>query len=287
MDRETVGIIGLGLLGSAVAERIAASGRAVVGYDVDPECCRHLADIGATPQSSVREVFDSAAIVGLVLPNSDVARTVIEDAGAIRPRTTILDMTTGDPDDMAKMGADLAARNVSYIDATVGGSSEQARQRDAIVMAGGETAAVDRCRDLLATFAREVFHVGPCGAGARMKLAMNLVLGLNRAALAEGLAFARACGLSVDDAFEAFRAGPAYSRAMDIKGRRMIEHDFRPVARLSQHRKDVDLILAAAARTGARTPLSRLHRDLLVQVEKAGFGGEDNSAIIRAFETGS
>jgi 3-hydroxyisobutyrate dehydrogenase-like beta-hydroxyacid dehydrogenase len=113
---------------------------------------------------------------------------------------------------------------------------------------------------------------------------MNLVLGLNRAVLAEGLVFAGACGISPKEALRVFRSGPAWSRVMDTKGRRMIERDFEPVARLSQHRKDVDLILAAAARNGAQTPFSQLHQELLTKVERAGFGGEDNSAILRAFE---
>ena len=117
-----------------------------------------------------------------------------------------------------------------------------------------------------------------------MKLVVNLVLGLNRAALAEGLAFARACGFNPADALKILAAGPAYSRAMDTKGRKMLEHDFTPQARLSQHLKDVRLILAAGASTGARLPLSEVHRRLLEQVERAGFGDADNSAILKAYE---
>ena len=93
------------------------------------------------------------------------------------------------------------------------------------------------------------------------------------------MTFAAASGLPAQEAWRVFQSGPARPRVRDTKGLRMIEHDFAPAGRLSQHRKDVDLILAAPARTGARTPLSRLHRDLLAEVERAGFGGEDNSAI--------
>jgi 3-hydroxyisobutyrate dehydrogenase-like beta-hydroxyacid dehydrogenase len=271
-----IGIVGIGLLGSAVADRLSASGCEVVGYDVEPERRR-----GA---NSVREVMRRASIVLLVLPNSDIAGQVLADAEPLRAALTILDLTTGDPDAMQATGERFAARGIAYIDATVGGSSEQTRRGEAIVMAGGSAESVERCRPVMAAFARQVFHVGLCGSGARMKLAMNLVLGLNRAALAEGLAFAAAEGLSMEAALEIFRAGPAWSRAMDVKGRRMIERSFQPEARLAQHRKDVDLILAAAARTGARTPLSALHRELLIELERAGFGGDDNSAIIRAFK---
>jgi 3-hydroxyisobutyrate dehydrogenase-like beta-hydroxyacid dehydrogenase len=284
MKPQTVGMIGLGLLGSAVASRLLAAGYNIKGCDTNPERMREFSEPGSAATGCASDVFASCQVTLLVLPDSDVVASLINAAQELTPGSTIIDLTTGDPDRMAAFGSQLAAHGVAYLDATVGGSSEQVRQGDAIVMAGGLPAALDRHRALLASFAREVFHVGPWGSGARMKLAMNLVLGLNRAVLAEGLVFAAACGISPQDALRVFRSGPAWSRVMDTKGRRMIERDFEPAARLSQHRKDVDLILAAAARNGAKTPLSQLHRELLAKVERAGFGAEDNSAILRAFE---
>jgi 3-hydroxyisobutyrate dehydrogenase-like beta-hydroxyacid dehydrogenase len=118
-----------------------------------------------------------------------------------------------------------------------------------------------------------------------MKLVVNLVLGLNRAVLAEGLSFAQACGIDPAVALEVLAAGPAFSRVMDAKGKKMIARDFEPQARLSQHLKDVHLILAEAAKHNAKTPLSELHRALLEALDAAGFGGEDNAAIVRAFES--
>lgn len=284
MSGERLGVVGLGLLGLAVSERLLGSGRSVIGYDAQPGLTTALEKHGGTASTSVAEVFASCDIVLLALPDSNVVGTLLDKQHHYRPGAAIIDLTTGDPDRMAEFGSDLAARGVSYIDASVGGSSEQVRGGDAIVMVGGDRSAVDRHEHVLASFARQIFYMGPSGSGARMKLAMNLVLGLNRAVLAEGLAFAEACGLSKDDALQVFRAGPSWSQVMDTKGRRMIDHDFAPAARLSQHRKDVDLILAAAQKKGARTPLSVLHRDLLAEVEQAGFGDEDNSAVVRAFE---
>ena len=113
-------------------------------------------------------------------------------------------------------------------------------------MVGGDGGAFDACRDLFDALARAAFHVGPVGSGARMKLATNLVLGLNRAALAEGLAFARSIGLDPAQALEIVLRGAAASRVADAKGPRMLAGDFAPEARLSQHLKDVRLILAEA-----------------------------------------
>ena len=119
-----------------------------------------------------------------------------------------------------------------------------------------------------------------------MKLVLNLVLGLNRAVLAEGLEFARASGIDPWLALEILKASPAYSRAMDTKGARMLNEDFEPEARLSQHLKDVRLILASGERSGAQLPLSEAHRALLEIAESAGFGSLDNSAVIKALQRG-
>ena len=109
---------------------------------------------------------------------------------------------------------------------------------------------------------KQAIYVGPCGSGARMKLVSNLVLGLNRAALAEGLVFAQALGVDGEAALQVLINSMAYSRTMDTKGQKMIQGDFRTQARLSQHLKDVRLILEAAAEAGQSLPLTEVHRQL-------------------------
>jgi 3-hydroxyisobutyrate dehydrogenase-like beta-hydroxyacid dehydrogenase len=284
MSAPAVGVIGVGLLGGAIAERLLGAGFPVLGADPDPARREALERLGGRAASAA-EVVRGCGRVVLSLPTSEVVASVLDAVEAdLRPGQVVLDTTTGTPDASVGAGRRLSARGVSYLDATVSGSSEQVRCRDAVVVAGGDAEVLDACRDLLDTFARLVIHAGPCGAGSAMKLASNLVLGLNRAVLAEGLAFARSLGLDPAAALDAFREGAAYSRAMDVKGPKMVRGDFTPQARLSQHLKDVRLILEEAARTGAVVPLSTLHRDLLEAVEAAGLGGADNSAILRAFE---
>jgi len=272
---ESVGLIGVGLLGSAVASRLIESGHPVLGYDLDPARC-----LGA---ATAPQVASSCRRIVLSLPTSDVAAAVLAaldlPAGAI-----VIDTTTGDPDAMEAQGARLAARGVEYLDATIGGSSRVVRQGAAIVMAGGSAQTFDACRDLFRAIATRAFHLGPCGSGARMKLVVNLALGLNRAVLAEALAFARACGVHPETALEVLKAGASYSRVMDAKGDKMLSGDFTPEARLAQHLKDVRLILAAAAARSQSTPLSDCHRALLERAESLGYGESDNSAIIKAWE---
>jgi 3-hydroxyisobutyrate dehydrogenase-like beta-hydroxyacid dehydrogenase len=132
------------------------------------------------------------------------------------------------------------------------------------------------------------FHVGPVGAASRFKLVHNLILGLNRAALAEGLAFAEMLGFDAADAVEILRDTPATSGALVAKGGKMANADYEPPqARLAQHLKDVRLIRQLADAAGANTPLSAVHQSLLERAEALGLGDADNAAVIEALRRGN
>jgi 3-hydroxyisobutyrate dehydrogenase-like beta-hydroxyacid dehydrogenase len=281
---ETVGLIGLGLMGSELAGRFVAGGRRVVGFDLRDECRRRLEELGGEPAGSVREVFGAARTVVLGLPNSDVVAEVIGEAGELLPGSRIIDTTTGDPDATAALGERLAAAGAGYLDATLTGSSRVARAGELVVTAGGPAEEFRHAEPLFRLIAKRWFHVGPWGSGARTKLVVNLVLGLNRAVLAEGLAFARRCGLDLPAVLDVLRSGAAYSAVMDAKGGKMIAGDFAAEAKLAQHLKDVRLILTAGARVGAALPLSGLHERLLSDLVDRGLGECDNSSVIRAFD---
>ena len=281
---ERVGIIGLGLVGSALAERLISAGFSVTGYDLQPEQNDPLSKLGGQPLNSAIEVAKSCETILLSLPTSDIAAAVVEDLKPFLPGKTILDTTTGQPEAMTRMGEQLADIGCDYLDATIAGSSSQVRSGDVIVMLGGTEAAVQRCKSVLGAFAKQWFHLGPWGNGARMKLVVNLVLGLNRAVLAEGLSFARSIGVDSQKALEVLMSGPAFSRVMETKGAKMLARDFSPQARLAQHHKDVKLILEEAARAHQALPLSQLHEELLARLVAAGDGDLDNCAIFKAFE---
>jgi 3-hydroxyisobutyrate dehydrogenase-like beta-hydroxyacid dehydrogenase len=284
---EHVGVIGLGLMGNAIARRLVAGGVGVVGYDVTAAARDQAARAGVRVVPGAGEVFAACDVVVLSLPTSDVAEQVLgESAAVLRPNAVVIDTTTGDPDRMAALGERLAARGIRYLDATIAANSEQIARAEAniVAMVGGDAGAFAASEPLLTKFVGRAFHVGPCGHGGRMKLVTNLMLGLSRAVLAETLTFAGKCGLDRRAALEVLRAGNAYSRVMDTKGEKMLAGDFTPAGRLSQHLKDVRLILELGERVGTPLPLSELHRELLEACERAGLGGQDNCAVIRAFE---
>ncbi len=285
LSERTIGLIGVGLVGSALAERFLNANWRVIGCDVSPARQRELTDLGGRAVSAADDVFAAADLIVFSLPTSEIATRVLASATGPLTGKIVIDTTTGEPEQMTELGLSVAARGARYLDATIAGSSAQVRAGDVVVMVGGDAETVAACDELFRCFASRCFHVGPVGAGARMKLVVNLVLGLNRAVLAEGLCFAERCCVDPRQALEVLRAGPAYSRVMDTKAGKMLDGDFTPQARLSQHGKDVRLILSAGERHGATLPLSTLHDQLLSRLVQAGLGDLDNSAVIRAFQT--
>jgi len=277
VDRH-IGLIGLGLMGTALAERLINAGYRVAVWNrtqakASPLIARG-AEWGDNPLASCRRVIIS-------LYTTDVVEQVLDQMReGLQSGQIIVDTTTGEPTQTEAVGRRLSAQGVRYLDAPISGSSEQTRRGEATVIVGGAPEAFAACADLWPVMGSKVFHVGPCGSAAKMKLITNLVLGLNRAALAEGLAFAEAIGVSPTAALEVMAGSMAYSRAIDTKGRKMVERDFKVQARLSQHLKDVRLMLTAAEAAGMTLPLADTHRRLMEQAEANGLGDLDNSAII-------
>ena len=284
MSTSPIGLIGVGLLGTALAERMLAVGMKIDGFDQDARRLERLHELGGAPRSSATSVASSCETIVLCLPDSRVVANVVDEfLGAIGQDTLLIDATTGDPDDTAQLAAVLRNRGVGYVDATIAGSSEQACRGEAVVLIGGEANDVERAEPVLSAWSDQRFHLGPSGSGARMKLVVNLVLGLNRAVLAEGLALAEACGIDAALALQVLKTTPAYSTAMDTKGPKMVARDFSPQARLSQHLKDVRLIRELARRHGASVPLSEIHERLLEQAVAMGLGDADNSAVLGVY----
>ena len=277
-----IGLIGLGLMGGALAARLLRAGFVVVGCDIDPTCCAAFVKQGGDSLGTTEDVLRRCDRVIFSLPSHrEVAQVIAEASEALRPGQIIIDTTTGHPTATMELAGELAVRGVTYLDATISGNSAQVRDGFAVVMVGGVAAGFAACGDVFAVLGQETFHTGGSGMGAKMKLVTNLVLGLNRAALAEGLALGEAIGLDPDLTLRVMQRTPAYSRAMDVKGEKMLRSEFSPDARLSQHLKDVRLIVELGEQAGLPMTLSAAHREILEQAEAAGLGALDNSALIQ------
>ena len=194
-----VGIVGLGLMGEVYARRLVEAGIPVIGFDIDPARSARLADIGGRPAPSIADLAKSARCIILAVFNTDQVEDVVEKE--ILPTLgdgsgkIVLCMSTCDPDRVAALANRVIPRGIRYLDVPVSGTSDQVRRGDGVALIGGDASIVEEVKDVFdALFARR-FHVGKVGDGGRAKLAVNLILGLNRLALAEGLVFAERLGL--------------------------------------------------------------------------------------------
>lgn len=276
-------MVGLGLLGAALCERLLGAGFDVRVWNRSRDKAEPLAALGARWSD---DPFAECDRVVVCLYTSAIVGEVIDAMqSGLRCGQIVIDTTTGDPAETTALGEHLAARGIDYLESPIAASSEQTRQGKALAIVAGPDAAFAASQDIFSAIAGKTLHVGAAwGAAAKVKLVNNLVLGLNRVALAEGLVFAKAIGLDPAKTLNVLKEGNSYSGVMDTKGRKMTEGDFSLQAKLSQHAKDVRIILEEAARSGAGLPLSKLHLQLLTEAEAAGFGDVDNSAIIRAIE---
>lgn len=285
MEPATVGLVGLGLVGRALGTRLTAAGWTVLGHDRSIEamdayavaggqCAESLAVLSRQVQAVVLAVYDTAGVI-------DVLES---PAGMLQPGhqvDLVLDCSTGSPDMLAQLHDRLRARGIDLVESPLSGSSEQIAAGDAAALVGADPHGWTRAQPLLSALATRCVYVGPPGMGVRAKLATNLVLGLNRAVFAEGLAFAQALGISPSHFLEMVLTTPAASEAARIKGPLMVKQDFRPRSRIRQHLKDVDLMLAEATAQGLSLPLSVAHAKLLRDAVAQGDGDLDNAAIAR------
>ncbi len=295
-----IGLIGLGLVGTALASRLRAGGFTCIGYDLSPQALERFAAAGYSVAATPAQVAACASTVLLAVMDTCGVEAVVDGdvhaqgkggllAGWFDPngpqrdltQRAIIDCSTGDPQRLEQLAARLAAQHIDFIEAPLSGSSQQIANGEATLLLGGELPAIGRAAPVLNALSARRFHAGAAGMGARAKLATNLVLGLNRAALAEGLVFAERLGIAPAAFLEMVKNSPARSDAAFAKGDKMVQGDFTPQSRIRQHLKDVELMLAAASKSGQQLPLTQTHAALLRGAVEAGDGELDNAAVIR------
>ena len=284
MAEGTIAVIGLGIMGSRMANRLRLSGHALRGYDPSPASLEAFSAAGGVAAESPAAAVQGCWASLLSLPDSDVSRRVclgedgISSAGV--GGLLVLDTTTGRPEDAQSNAAGLAFASIDYGDTTVSGNAPFAASGQLVVMFGGTPEAYEKGRPVFEAIGRSHHHVGPVGAGARVKLIVNQILSIQRMALAEGLVTAELAGLDLERILEVLKDSLAYSKAMDVYGDNIVAgtHD-PPAARLRQTHKDARLMIEHAAAVGAPADLIEVVRAALAEGEATGLGDLDNSAI--------
>jgi 3-hydroxyisobutyrate dehydrogenase-like beta-hydroxyacid dehydrogenase len=278
-SRTPVGVIGVGLMGEVYARRLVAAGFTVIGFDVEPAKNERLANLGAQA-GTLADIAQKCDPIVVAVFNTEQVEDVVERA--LIPAAAgkiVLVTSTCDPDRIAALGARVGDK-LRFLETPVSGTSEQVRQGDGVGLIGGDQKiAADAAPVLNALFAKS-FHIGKVGDGGRAKLAVNLILGLNRLALAEGLVFAARLGLDPAAFLDVARRSAAASQVMDTKGPKMIGGDFAPEGRVRQTLKDTQLMLDQARKAGQQLPLLEIHADVLQACVRHGDSERDNSIVI-------
>ncbi len=284
-ERLQVGVIGIGLLGQAFVHRLRGAGFEVVGFDVDPAKTTKLADLGGHTALSVADLARRCDPIVLAVFSTDQVEAVVEcellPALGEGSGKIVLCASTCDPERIAALGQRVATRGLRLLETPVSGASGQVSRGEGVGLIGGDPHVVAAVEPVLRAMFPTYFHIGEIGDGGRAKLAVNLILGLNRLAVAEGLVFAERLGLDPEAFLKVARSSAAHSQVMDIKGAKMIRGEFAAEGRISQHLKDVHLMLEQAERVKQQLPLLEIHADVLEACVRHGEADLDNSAVIK------
>lgn len=274
-----VGLIGIGLMGEVYARRLIAAGFGVVGFDVDKSRNELLGRIGGHV-ASLLDIARQCDPIVIAVFSTDQVEDVFEHTLVPHGSGKIVICTsTCDPDRVVALGARVAQR-LRFLEAPVSGTSAQVRQGEGVGLIGGDVATAQIASPVLDALFPQRFHIGAIGDGGRAKLAINLILGLNRLALAEGLAFASRLGLDAAAFLQVARASAAASQVMETKGPKMLAGDFSPEGRVRQTLKDAQLMLDQARKVGQELPLLKVHAAILEACVRHGEGEQDNSVVI-------
>jgi 3-hydroxyisobutyrate dehydrogenase-like beta-hydroxyacid dehydrogenase len=283
-----IAVIGVGLMGSSLAKHLVAAGFPVTVYDTDAAKVEAMVKLGARKAASPADIAPEVDVIMLSLPNSHVVNDVVEkslelfDTG--RRGQILVDCSTPDPDLSMALAARLRERGIEMLDGTISGTSEMFAVKDAIYMVGGSAAAFNECEPIFRASARHAYYMGPNGTGGKAKLVVNLVLSLNRMALAEGLTLAAKAGLEPAQMLKVLQDSAAASRAMEQKGSRMVNRNFaKPASELSTSYKDARLILGLGAKLDCPLPLMSLYVQALASEISKGRKHLDPATIIQFY----
>jgi 2-hydroxy-3-oxopropionate reductase len=286
----TIAWIGLGIMGSPMAENLLKAGYPVTGYTLEPEKLDRLARHGGTPAASLAEaVRDADVVITMVPADPQVRAVMLGEDGVIahaRRGATLIDMSSITPRTSVAVAeaAATAGKDLTVLDAPVSGGEAGAVEAVLSIMVGGERAVFDRVLPVLQALGRTIVHCGTHGAGQTVKAANQLIVAVNIQACAEAVVFLEKSGVELDAALEVLAGGLAGSTVLNRKKENFRQRDFRPGFRIDLHHKDMGIVTEAAREVGAALPVGAVVAQLVASLRAQGDGGLDHSALLRAVE---
>ena len=284
----TVGIVGIGLLGSAIASRFIKAGHAVVGFDILPARVAALTAMGGKAAPSAAAVAQSAEAVCTLLPSLAAAEKAVLGRDGIlagaRPDLTVIQMSTISPALTERLAREVTRKGLGFLDCPVSGTTSMIERGDGSFLVGGERGLYERWRPILESALPRVVHIGRVGQAMTLKLVANLLVALHSAAAAEALTLARKAGLDLDLALDVLNSSAAASVMLKVRGPMVIRNEFPAQMKLDLFMKDIHLMQEAAAAVGAPLPFTDLAERLYAAAQAAGHGAEDLAVVVTAIE---
>jgi 2-hydroxy-3-oxopropionate reductase len=283
-----VGFIGLGIMGKPMAKNLVKAGHELVVYDHKQASIDELVSCGAKAAASGREVASQVEAVITMVQNSPQVRAAVLGENGIaegaKPGLTLIDMSSIDPTESRKIAEECAKFGIDMLDAPVSGGEPKAIDGTLSVMVGGRKETFDKFYDLLSVMAGSVVYVGGIGSGNVAKLANQMVVAINIAAVSEALTFAKKAGTDPELVYQAIRGGLAGSTVMDAKAPMMLEGNFKPGFRIELHIKDLNNALNAAHAVNSPAPLTAQLMEVMQYLRSEGYEKEDHSSIVKFYE---
>lgn len=283
--QESIGFIGLGIMGAPMAANLLRSGYTVVAHDHKQGAVNALVGQGAVLASSSREVARQSDLTITMLPDSPQVIEVMNDVltGA-SPGQLLIDMSTIAPSVSRELAARAAEKDVDMLDAPVSGGDVGARDGTLSIMVGGSEEAYQRALPVFQVLGSTITRVGGAGAGQVVKACNQVVVALVIEAVSEALVLGSKAGVSPEVIIRVLSGGLAANRVMELRGRNFLEHDFTPGFKVDLHHKDLGIALQTARDCGAVLPASAAVDQMLESLRLGGHGGEDHSALLRVIE---
>jgi len=282
----TIGLVGVGLLGTAVARRLLKAGHRVVGFDPAPDRVRALLTMGGEAATSARAVALASDAVCTLLPSLPTVEAAVLGpdgvAAAGKAGQVVIQMSTISPALSVRLAAESRARGLDFLDCPVSGASGQVARGEGMLFVGGERRVFERWRPLLEAVLPRAVYVGPAGQAMVLKLVANLLVALHSAAAAEALHLARQAGLDPAVALEVLTGSAAGSRMLEVRGPLMVRGEYPAQMKLDIFMKDLHLIQEAAAAAGAALPLTDTAERLFAAAAGTGHGDEDLAVVLTA-----
>jgi len=285
---QTIGFIGLGIMGRPMARNLIKAGYPLVVHNRSKAAVDELVGAGAKSATSPREVARQCDVLITMLPNSpDVERVALGKDGIIegaRPGLLFVDMSTISPLVSQKIGKTFEAKGVKMLDAPVSGGEKGAIDGALSIMAGGDKAVFDTVLSIFQAMGKTITYLGPLGFGGFTKLANQIIVAVNLTALAEALTLAKKAGLDRELTLKALAGGLAGSKCLDQKAPNYIANSYKPGFKIDLHFKDLGLIMESARALGVPVPATATVQELFNALRVKGRGGLDHSAVITLLE---